>query len=277
MQTFSSYDGTLLAFHLAGRGEPLVCVPGGPGRPSGYLGDLGGLAATRRLILLDNRGTGDSAAPEDPGTYGADRLVADVEALREHLGLETMDLLGHSAGADPAVLYTARHPHRIRRLVLVTPSPRALGPEPTDEEWFAAVERRSAEPWYATARAALDAWDAGDERDETRRATRPFYYSPWNDVAEAHDRSFPPVRAAAQGFYGEATLDPDATRTAIKDLPAPVLIISGKDDLAPTADQAAAYAALFPDARTASVPGAHFPWVTAPKEFAETVEGFLSA
>ncbi|MEV0401781.1 alpha/beta hydrolase [Actinoallomurus sp. NPDC050550] len=277
MPTFSSHDGTVLAYRLAGRGEPLVCLAGGPGRPSGYLGDLGGLATTRRLIILDGRGTGGSAAPEDPGTYGVDRLVADVEALREHLGLETMDLLGHSAGADLTVLYAARHPHRIRRLVLVTPSPRAVGLDPTDEEWFAAIERRSAEPWYATARAALDAWEAGDERDETRRATRPFLYSPWNDAAEAHDRSFPPVRAAAEGFYGKGTLDPDATRAAVKALPAPVLVIAGEDDLAPTADHAAAYAALFPGARAASVPGAHFPWVTAPKEFAAAVERFLGA
>src|SRR3954469_7883811 len=114
MPTFSSHDGTVLACHLTGQGEPLVCLAGGPGRPSGYLGDLGGLAASRRLILLDNRGAGDSAVPEDPGTYGVDRLVADVEALREHVGLETMDLLGHSAGADLAVLYATRHPHRIR-------------------------------------------------------------------------------------------------------------------------------------------------------------------
>ncbi|MCO6005284.1 alpha/beta hydrolase [Actinoallomurus purpureus] len=277
MPSFSSHDGTVLAHHLMGRGEPLLCLPGGPGRPSGYLGDLGGLATSRRLILLDNRGTGDSAVPADAGTYRADRLVADVEALREHLALETLDLLAHSAGADVAVLYAARHPHRIRRLVLVAPSPLAVGLEPTDEEWSAAIHRRSAEPWYEGALAALDAWESGDEREETRLATRPFYYSPWNEAAEAHDRSYPMVRAARTGFHGEGAFDTDATRTTLDRLPAPVLVISGEDDLAPTADQAAAYAELFPDGRSTSVPGAHFPWVTAPKEFAETVEEFLSA
>jgi pimeloyl-ACP methyl ester carboxylesterase len=53
-------------------------------------------------------------------------------------------------------------------------------------------------------------------------------------------------------------------------------VISGENDPSPTSGQAGAYAALFPDARSASVPGAHFPWVTAPKEFAETVERFLA-
>ncbi|MCO6000031.1 alpha/beta fold hydrolase [Actinoallomurus rhizosphaericola] len=276
MPTYSSHDGTVLAYHLAGQGDPLICVPGGPGRPSGYLGDLGGLAASRRLILLDNRGTGGSAAPADPSGYRADRLIADVEALREHLGLEMIDLLAHSAAADVAVLYAARHPYRIRRLVLTTPSPRAVGLEPTDDEWLAEIRRRSAEPWYEKALAALEAWESGDEREETYLAARPFFYSPWDRTAEAHARSCPPVRAAAKGFYGEVAFDPDATRTAVERLTAPVLVISGEDDPSPTPAQAAAYAAIFPEGRSTSVPGAHFPWVTAPEEFAATVERFLA-
>jgi pimeloyl-ACP methyl ester carboxylesterase len=48
---------------------------------SAYLGDLGGLTAHRSLIVLDLRGTGESAAPADPATYRCDRLVGDVEAL----------------------------------------------------------------------------------------------------------------------------------------------------------------------------------------------------
>ncbi|MBK6028018.1 alpha/beta fold hydrolase, partial [Streptomyces sp. MBT59] len=102
MPTFSAYDKTPLAYHLVGEGEPLICLPGGPMRASAYLGDLGGLAARRRLVLPDLRGTGASGVPEDPSTYRCDRLVDDVEALREHLGLERIDVLAHSAGADLA-------------------------------------------------------------------------------------------------------------------------------------------------------------------------------
>ncbi|MCW2942733.1 MAG: hydrolase [Actinomycetia bacterium] len=273
--SFSSYDGTVLAYHLKGEGEPLVCLPGGPARPCGYLGDLGGLAAQRQLILLDSRGTGKSAVPVDPGTYRVDRLVADVEALRAHLGLETVDLLGHSAAGNLAILYAARHPDRVRRLVLVTPGLMAVGLEVTDEEWFAELERRSAEPWFDNALTALKAWEAGDDRDEVKLAARPFFYSPWNDAAQAHARSFPAVPAAADGFNGQDAPDPEATRAAIARLTAPVLVICGEYDPSPTAAQAAALAGLFPNARTVSVRGAHFPWVTAPREFASTVEEFL--
>lgn len=103
MPTFRAADGTELAYHIKGKGVPLVCLPGGPMRDSCYLGDLGGLCARRRLIMLDLRGTGQSAVPADPASYRCDRLVDDVRTLREHLGLGRFDLLGHGRRfrADP--------------------------------------------------------------------------------------------------------------------------------------------------------------------------------
>jgi pimeloyl-ACP methyl ester carboxylesterase len=65
MPAFTATDGTELAYHVAGEGEPLLCLPGGPMRASAYLGDLGGLARRRRLVMLDLRGTGDSGIPAD--------------------------------------------------------------------------------------------------------------------------------------------------------------------------------------------------------------------
>ena len=60
--------------------------------------------------MLEHRGTGESAVPQDPETYRIDRMVADVEALRVHLGLEQLDILAHSAGANLAMLYAIAHP-----------------------------------------------------------------------------------------------------------------------------------------------------------------------
>jgi pimeloyl-ACP methyl ester carboxylesterase len=85
MDRFASHDGTEIAFRILGEGQPLICLPGGPGRAGEYLGDLGGLAGWRQLIEPDTRGTGASA-DADPDSYRCDRLVADVEALRAHLG-----------------------------------------------------------------------------------------------------------------------------------------------------------------------------------------------
>lgn len=94
--------------------------------------------------MPDTRGTGQSADPSDPLSYRCDRLVGDVETLRAHLGLERMDLLGHSAAGDLAILYAAAYPERVAHLILLTPGLAALGVEETEEEWRTALARRSA-------------------------------------------------------------------------------------------------------------------------------------
>ena len=161
MPTFTATDGTRLAYHVRGEGEPLVVLAGGPMRASAYLGDLGGLAAHRRLILLDLRGTGDSAVPADPSSYRCDRLVDDVEVLRAHAELDRMDLLAHSAGGSLAMLYAARYPERVARLALITATPWALGMPATAEDRLAAARLRKGEPWFEGAYPAFEAWLAG--------------------------------------------------------------------------------------------------------------------
>src|SRR6266496_664354 len=110
MPVLSARDGTKLSYRVLGEGTPVVCLAGGPMQDPTYLGDLGGLSERVQLIMLDYRGTGQSETPADTDSYRCDKLVHDVEALREHLGLERINLLAHCAGANLAVLYSARFP-----------------------------------------------------------------------------------------------------------------------------------------------------------------------
>jgi proline iminopeptidase len=276
---FTSYDGARLAYHRAGSGPPLVCIPGGPGRSPRYLGDLGGLGHSRELILPDTRGTGDSEVPADPAAYRCDRIARDVEALRAGLGLERMDLLAHSAGGNVALLYAAAHPERIRHLILVAPGVRALGLTFTDEDQQAAMRRRAAEPWFETAWAAAQAGDGGDESLETTLGYQPFLYGRWDDTARAHARAAVsdqavPVRA---GFYAEGAFDPPATRAALAILASPVLVYAGELDAVSPPELLAQVAGLFPGWALTVQPGAgHFPWLDDPAQFAGTLSGFLS-
>jgi pimeloyl-ACP methyl ester carboxylesterase len=279
MPHFASYDGTRLAYHVTGSGDPLVCLPGGPARASRYLGDLGGLSATRTLIRLDLRGSGDSAVPGDPETYRCDRLVADVDALREHLKLARMDLLAHSAAGNLAVLYAARHPERLHRLVLVTPGLAAAGVELTDEQWQAVLHQQSGQPWYQDAYAAIMAWDGGDDRQEIRTRSAPFFYGRWDAATIAHAGADFEERApaAAAGYYGDGAFEPARTRAELARLAAPTLVLAGGVDPAPTVEAAAELAKLFPRGELAVEPeAAHYPWITHSRSFARTVEGFLS-
>ncbi|MFJ4000768.1 alpha/beta fold hydrolase [Streptomyces parvus] len=279
MPTFSAYDKTLLAYHLVGEGEPLICLPGGPMRASAYLGDLGGLAARRRLVLPDLRGTGASGVPDDPSTYRCDRLVDDVEALREHLGLERIDVLAHSAGADLALLYAARRPERLRTLALVTPSTRAVGIEVTDDDLREAAELRRDEPWYPEARAAQEALLAGGPFAELWPAVRPLTYGRWDEAARAHaEASAGQTNTEARGRYAEeGAFDPAATAAALREVTVPVLVLAGEYDGHPGPDRATELAALFQGAEFVVQRGAgHFPWLDDPGAFARTVEAFLA-
>ncbi|MEO3787833.1 alpha/beta hydrolase [Actinocorallia sp. B10E7] len=279
MSGFSSADGTRLAYHLEGEGEPLVCLPGGPMRASAYLGDLGGLAAHRRLVKLDLRGTGGSAVPADRTTYRCDRQVDDVEGLRLHLGLERIDLLAHSAAGDLAILYAARHPERVRSLVLLTARGRALGVDFTTGHRLEAAGLRTAEPWYPRARPAFDALWSGTADDEDFDAAAPFFYGRWDDAARAHAavEAGQTNEEAAALYASPAAFDPSATREAIASLNAPVLVVAGELDSGPLPRIAAEIAALFPNARLDVVPAAgHFPWLDAPARLRRSITDFLA-
>ena len=279
MPSFASYDGTEIGYRILGDGPPLVCLPGGPGRAVEYLGDLGGLDVSRQLILLDPRGVGSSADPADPATFRVDRLVNDVESLRGHLGLDRMDLLGHSAGGVLATLYAAACPQHLSALILITPGLAAVGVEGSEEQFRAALARRSAEPWYPAALAAMEQLMAGNLSMQAFRASRPFLYGHWGQAAQANATSGVSERhqAAREGFFAGATIDVPAAKAALTKLTAPVLLYAGEEDpmVPPAAVREAA--PLFNDATVVVQPGAaHFPWIDDPAAFATAVGSFLS-
>lgn len=278
MASFDSVDGTRLGYHQTGEGgPPLICLPGGPMQASAYLGDLGGLAAHRPLVLLDLRGTGDSSAPADPASYRCDRQVDDVEALRRHLGLERLDLAGHSAGATLAILYAARYPDRVGRLALVCPSPRAVGLDVTDVDRRQVAELRREEPWFPDAFAALERIWSGRATAADWTAIAPFIYGRWDAASQAHvaaEASRKNADAAAV-YYAAGAIDPEAVRSALAGLPARVLLLAGEYDIQLPAKRAAEYAGLFPNAELAVQPGGgHFPWMDDPEWFVATMAGF---
>lgn len=279
MPTLTAYDGTELAYHLLGEGTPVVCLPGGPMQDSEYLGDLGGLSGHLRLILPDPRGTGRSATPADPTSYRCDRLVDDVEALREHLGLDRMNLLAHSAGANLAMVYAATHPEHVDKLVLVAPSTYAVGLSATIEDRREVLSLRQREPWFGSASTAFERINAGQAGDDDRAALAPLVYSRWDATAQAHHAKSQTRRnpEAAAIFGTEGAFHPETTRAALSTLKAPVLVLAGEIDANSPPRVVTECAYLFPNATLVTRPGtAHFPWLDAPTWFTTTTASFLA-
>ncbi|MEU6011422.1 alpha/beta hydrolase [Streptomyces sp. NPDC047453] len=278
MPGYRAYDATTLAYRVLGEGPPVIGLPGGPMRASDYLGDLGGLSAHRGLVLPDLRGTGGSAVPRDPASYRCDRLVDDVEALREHLGVERVDVLAHSAGANLAALYAARHPERVGRLALITPSVLAVGIEVTGEVRRETARRREGEPWFAAAYAALEEITAGRATDAHWQAVAPLRHGRWDAAARALDAADAEQKngEAAAAYAADGAFDPDATRAALARFTSPVLVLAGEVDLNSPPAAMAEYAGLFPHAELVVQPGAgHYPWLDDAGRFVAATAAFL--
>lgn len=99
-------------------GRPAVVLHGGPGGGiSAFLRQMHDPGAYR-IVLFDQRGCGQStphASLEENTTWD---LVADIERLREHLGIERWQVIGGSWGSTLALAYAETHPERVTELIL---------------------------------------------------------------------------------------------------------------------------------------------------------------
>jgi pimeloyl-ACP methyl ester carboxylesterase len=112
-------DGVKIAYAAYGDGEPLLFVARwtyGLDYPveSGLIGPL---ARERTYIGFDRRGIGSSQ--REIGDLSPETMVSDVEAVADAAGLERFDLAGSHDGAIVAAAYAAKHPKRVKRLVLL--------------------------------------------------------------------------------------------------------------------------------------------------------------
>jgi proline iminopeptidase len=274
MQTYAADDGVLLSYHLAGTGSLLVFLAGGPMRNSVYLEGLCGLAEGRQVLRLDLRGTGSSAEPANESSYRCDHLVRDVEALRIHLGAEKLSLLGHSAGANLALLYLTAHPDRVADLTLVAPSLAAVGIEVPAEMRLIGAKMRADQPWFPAAFEALQAATSGRGTSADWVALAPFAYGRWDDAAQSdHAAEEGQLNGNAAAIFGaEGAFNPVATRIRMAEYARPVTIIAGELDVNSPLPAVRELAAMFPDARLNVIPGAaHSPWLDEPALVAATL------
>jgi proline iminopeptidase len=119
-------DGNLVHWEACGNpdGKPTLVVHGGPGSGLGP-GNRRYFDPERyRVVLFDQRGCGRSTPhasdpAADMSVNTTDHLVADMERLREHLGIERWLLYGGSWGSTLILAYAERNPHRVSEIVIL--------------------------------------------------------------------------------------------------------------------------------------------------------------
>ena len=113
-------DGHAVYFEQSGHpsAPAALVLHGGPGAGSAAQDHRWFDARHWRVVLMDQRGCGRSRAADVLHANTTAHLVADIEALRRHLGIQRWLLLGGSWGSTLALAYAQAHPQRVAALVL---------------------------------------------------------------------------------------------------------------------------------------------------------------
>lgn len=143
----------------------------------------------------------------------------------------------------------SRHPEKVNKLALITPSVRAVGLTITGDLRLEIAQHRRGEPWFPEAFTALETIAAGKATADSWKAIAPFSYGRWDEAAQAHqatgdERMNSEIVAA---FAAEGAFDPDTTRTALAQFTRPVLLLAGEVDLGAPPPTMAEFADLFPN------------------------------
>ena len=125
-------NGITIAYQDPGSGFPLVLINGFASTMDTWNPPvLAALASHFHVIIFDHRGTGYSAASDDP--FSIRLFASDTLALMDALGISRAHILGLSMGASVAQELVLAHPERVDRLILVAGTcggPQGIGMPP---------------------------------------------------------------------------------------------------------------------------------------------------
>ena len=257
--------------------EVAVMLHGGPGAAHDYLRP--GLDAVaepnrRRLFYYDQRGSGRSPLASGVAPGGWREHVADLDAVRLHLGGTPLTLVGYSWGALLAMLYAVEHRDRVARLVLISPAPAAAHERAEAKARLAAM---SARPSVQALRARLDAaaTSAADSAADRRRSRFALAVAGYfADPERALGLTPFMVKQAAEDAVWRSLGDYDL-RPSLRGLGLPALVAHGTEDPIPLASARATAEAL--DAELVAIEHCgHVPYVEAPDALLPALRRFLA-
>jgi pimeloyl-ACP methyl ester carboxylesterase len=274
---FTTPEGITLSYERRGSGSLLVCHPGGPGGSAAEFRDFAGLDDTFELVLFSPRGSHGSDAADD---YSLSSYVADLDALRDHLGVEQLDLLGFSHGGCVAIAYAAAFASRVRRLLLVDTL--ALWGEEAEAAMGRAIERRRGEPWFAEAAQAIEEEQAGGfssaaELIANLQRQIPLYFHRWEGNEKA-GRELASDFAHSEPLHQFSTVEFPTfdLRGDLRTVEVPALVVVGDDDFICGPACAEPIAAALSDVRVVTIPDSgHFVYVEQPGAFRAALTDFL--
>lgn len=265
--------GVTLFTRRVGSGPPVVVLHGGPGASHDYLRPgFDVLAERHELIYYDQRGGGQSPVARDV-PVGWREQVADLDALRQVLGIEQLLLCGYSFGGLLAMLYATTHPDRLAQLMLVSPAPAWRAARTAFEATFA---ERNLSPALQEERKALresglrESDPAAFQQRLFELSVVPYFVNP------ALASKLTPFRVVArtQQEVWDSLGDYDL-RPLLAELRLPAFVLHGREDVIPYTAAEEAARLLRAEWHLLS-PCGHCPHVEQPEAFARDTTTFLA-
>ena len=259
---------------------PLVVIHGGPVMDHSYfIPHLDALARKYQLIFYDQRASGRSSVAVDNATMNIKGLVNDIEMLRQELGYEKINLMGHSWGGLLAMNYAIDFPERLDKLIL------SNSMAPNVQDWNAESQEigaRVTQQDQAERQALISsgALASEDPREAVRTLLLQSFKHQMYDQANLQKLNLYVPIDFNQRNQAFSALGPDLAAfdyyADLSQVKCPVLAVYGVTEPA-THIYAAKMVGAFPNARLEVIQNSgHFPFIENPEGFNKAVLAFLA-
>lgn len=245
-------------YETIGEGDDLVFAHGLGGNHMSWWQQVPCFAENYRCTVFAHRGFAPST--EDPGGPGALAFADDLDALLDHLGIETVRLVAQSMGGWTGLDWALQHPERVKALVMCDTTGTLAHPAfPTI--WAAQPRGREVSLFERHIHPA-----AGERMAAEQPALQHLYWQ-INDLASTLDKD------ALRRQLGEMRTQPVE---ALSSLTMPVLCLAGEEDIVIPPETVRIMAGALPNGRFVSVPRAgHSVYFERAAEFNRIVGAFL--
>ena len=272
-------NGIRIHYTVKGKGPELIAISGGPGMDARGWDDFAKMDDFATIIAIHPRGSGLSD-PAAGDAYLLPDYASDVEALRQHLGLDKPAVIGWSHGGMVAQQFAFTYPKSLSKLILFDTSA-YFGEFLGDIE--GAVKEFKNQSWFEKSFAALQKEWAGEyETDEDMAKLWmdevKFYFKNFDSRAEAyHERTKDlPVRIVPLKTFNDKEAGSMDLRPSLKQISVPTLVLVGRHDFITNVAMAEEMVKHIPNAKLEIFEeSGHFAVVEEPEKFNQVLKKFM--
>lgn len=263
-----------------GSGEALILVAGGPGSAHYFHPQFSALADSYRVIYFDAFGRGKSDRAKSPAEYTFARDVDDLEELRKALGLEAINLFGHSYGGMVAQAYALKYPAAVKRLILADTFFSGEMWQANNDNYNHEARNQFPEKWERIEEVRARGFRSSDKEHQQVYdipAGILYYYDPKAAVSGPFNSD---VYYAIVGEDGDFIIGGDIAkldfRRALSELKMPILILAGRYDRVSIPRLAVQYKRYAPQAEFVMFEkSGHMPFIEEPELTMQVLRAFL--